>query len=209
MGLDGQPTQTIPTFVLPGLSSGAILLNTNLSDFGQRTVTVKVQSLTQAAINASSQAQVSPAVVGGPIIAGPAAPITGYEFTALANVPLATFTQGNGSQAPGKFQVTINWGDGTALDTTTGQVTESGDVYTITGSHTYDDESYPPGRFVVSIPVTDGTNMATLHTTATILEQLLANGTRGTPNERFINEVYRDLARLLSIGRQGNPFKEN
>jgi uncharacterized membrane protein len=57
-GLDGQPTQTIPTFILPGLSTGAILLNTDLTGSGQGTVTVQVQSLTQESISATSQAEV-------------------------------------------------------------------------------------------------------------------------------------------------------
>ena len=46
LGLDGQPTQTIPIFRLPGLSTGAILLQTNVATSGQSDVTVQV--LTQA-----------------------------------------------------------------------------------------------------------------------------------------------------------------
>jgi hypothetical protein len=45
MGLDGQPTQTIPVFRLPGLSTGAILLQANLADLGTGAVTVQVKSL--------------------------------------------------------------------------------------------------------------------------------------------------------------------
>jgi hypothetical protein len=113
----------------------------------------------------------------------------------MSHVPLLTFTQGNGSQPPGHFHVVIIWGDGSATDTTTGQVTESGGVYVVSGSHTYLDESYkrPRHRDAISVQVTDGTNSFTIATTATILEELLPNGTRGTPNERFISEVYRDL----------------
>jgi hypothetical protein len=137
----------------------------------------------------------------GQIIGTAAPPITGYEYSALTQVPLATFTQGNGSQAPGNFQVTINWDDGTALDTTSSQVTESGGVYTITGSHTYNEESetLPTGNYAVSVDVTDGTNSATVNSTVTILEPLLANGTVGTPNNRFINLCYIDL-----LGREAD-----
>src|SRR5262249_32933373 len=45
MGLDGRPTQAVPVFRLPGLSTGAILLQTNLAAAGQGDVTVQVQSL--------------------------------------------------------------------------------------------------------------------------------------------------------------------
>ena len=45
IGLDGLPTQSIPVFRLPGLSTGAILLQTNLAAIGQGTVTIVVKSL--------------------------------------------------------------------------------------------------------------------------------------------------------------------
>lgn len=51
-GLDGQPAQTIPTFRLPGLSSGALLLKTTLTAAGRGTATVQITSLTNAAITA-------------------------------------------------------------------------------------------------------------------------------------------------------------
>jgi uncharacterized membrane protein len=53
-GLDGQPTQTIATFRLPGLSSGAILLNTNLATTGQGAVTVQVQSQSTGAMTSAT-----------------------------------------------------------------------------------------------------------------------------------------------------------
>jgi hypothetical protein len=43
--------------------------------------------------------------------------------------------------------------------------------------------------------VTDGTSSATIPTTANILEEILPQGMRGTANQRFISEVYRDLLR--------------
>ena len=46
MGLDGQPTQSIPTFRLPGLSTGAILLQADLAAARNGAVTVKVKSRT-------------------------------------------------------------------------------------------------------------------------------------------------------------------
>ncbi len=59
VGLDGSPTQSIPTFILPGLSTGAIELQVDLSAVGQGTVTVQVKSLTNGAETASPDAVTS------------------------------------------------------------------------------------------------------------------------------------------------------
>jgi uncharacterized membrane protein len=66
VGLDGLPTQTIPTFVLPGLSSAAILLRANLSALGQGAVTVQVQSQGNPALVASATATLSAQAETGP-----------------------------------------------------------------------------------------------------------------------------------------------
>jgi hypothetical protein len=49
-GLDGQATQTIPVFILPGLATGAILLNTTLLAQAAGEVTVEIRSLTDSQI---------------------------------------------------------------------------------------------------------------------------------------------------------------
>lgn len=54
--LTGAPTQTIPIFRLPGLSTGAILLTADLNSIGQGTVTVAVQSLSNGTIVADATA---------------------------------------------------------------------------------------------------------------------------------------------------------
>src|SRR5262249_10886159 len=56
--LGGQPAQSIPTFRLPGLSTGAIPLTATLTAPGQGTVTVRVTSLTNGAITSSAAAVV-------------------------------------------------------------------------------------------------------------------------------------------------------
>jgi hypothetical protein len=58
-GLTGQQTQSIPTFTLPGLTSGAIVVNADLAGAGHGTVTVMVQSLTNPAESKSETAMVS------------------------------------------------------------------------------------------------------------------------------------------------------
>ena len=59
VGLDGSPTQSISTFILPGLSTGTIELEANLAALGKGTVTVHVHSLTNSAITASPVAAVT------------------------------------------------------------------------------------------------------------------------------------------------------
>jgi hypothetical protein len=63
MGLDGNPTQSIPLFRLPGLSTGTILIQTDLSAFGTGTVSVNVTSLSNSALSASETATVSSTLI--------------------------------------------------------------------------------------------------------------------------------------------------
>jgi hypothetical protein len=58
IGLDGSPTQSIPTFILPGLSTGAIELQVD-AGVGQGTVSVQITSLT----NAETASAVATAIV--------------------------------------------------------------------------------------------------------------------------------------------------
>ena len=66
-GLDGNPTQSIPLFILPGLSTGAIVLQTDLTAVGQGTVTVEVQSLSNPNETATATATVSATANSTPI----------------------------------------------------------------------------------------------------------------------------------------------
>ncbi len=91
-GLDGQPTQTIPTFRLPGLSTGAIALNANLSAPGEGTVTVRVTSLTNGAITSAPSALVqTPTAI---------AVITTQASTNATNVALGTSVSDTATVSP-------------------------------------------------------------------------------------------------------------
>jgi hypothetical protein len=81
---------------------------------------------------------------------------------------------------------TIHWGDGSS---SFGTVAVTGGNYTVLGSHTYVDG----GTFAVTVQVADDTGTAAIPTTASIQEELLPDGTTGTPNQRFVAEVFRDL----------------
>ena len=113
-----------------------------------------------------------------------AAAISGTEGAPLT-VAVATFTDTNPDGTVGDFTAgtTINWGDGTAATSAT--ITESGGVFTVSGTHTYTEEgSYTP---VVTI-VDDGGQTATATDSATIADAPLSNatavaisGTEGAP----------------------------
>jgi hypothetical protein len=67
VGLDGLPTQSIPTFRLPGLASGAIQLRTSITTPGTKTVTVQIRSQTDGTIVATAAATLtltSPVLLG-------------------------------------------------------------------------------------------------------------------------------------------------
>ena len=119
-------------------------------------------------------------------IAASGVPVSGFEAFALNNVPVATFTAGDGSQPPGNFLGVINWGDGT---TTTGTVSETGTTYTVSGSHTYIfDRSY-----TIIVGIQDGSDPATFVTSQATIAAILPDGTQGTPTQRFVHEELVDL----------------
>jgi hypothetical protein len=119
--------------------------------------------------------------------------ITGNEQT-LTTFTVATFTDTGQIDPLGDYSAVVNWGDGTS---SAGTVTLNGSTFTVTGSHTYGDE----GHFTVSVSAKEtGGGTGNGQATATILEQLLIDGTRGTADERWVNEVFHDL-----LARQADP----
>lgn len=147
------------------------------------TKTIQVTILRVAAADAFVS---STAIVAEPAIMPTGVAVNGNEFLQLTNVAVATFTHGNNTEPASDFTATIQWGDGTS---STGTVTLSGGVYTVSGSHMYADE----GAFTISVSIDDDTASANVQTTATMLEELLPDGTRGTADQRFISELYRNL----------------
>ena len=92
VGLDGSPTQSISTFILPGLSTGAIELQVSLAQLGQGMVTVQVQSLTNPAITAR--------------------PVASVVTIAPTNGGTGTGTTGSGTGTTGAGGVTTGTGTG-------------------------------------------------------------------------------------------------
>ena len=113
VGLDGLPTQAISEFRLPGLSTGAVLLQTDLAATGQGTITVRVQSLSNQAMTALATAKVSAGVtaeattthlVPTPNPATPGRPVTFIAIVTAAGggtpTGAATFTVDGVPQPP-------------------------------------------------------------------------------------------------------------
>ena len=59
VGLDGAPTQTIPIFRLPGLSTGVIMLQADVSQAGSGTIKVLISSLNNTDITSTAVATAS------------------------------------------------------------------------------------------------------------------------------------------------------
>ena len=173
---------------------------------GTDAIIITIHHDTAPDATATSTATVSAATsTGQPGIAATSIAVTAYELTGLTGANVATFSDADGSLSAADFSATIDWGDGT---TSPGSVTvaDAGNTgaphYTVSGSHEYVDE----GHFTVKIQIaqTAGaaalTTSATVTATATVHEQPLEGIAVGTPDQYWIQEIYRDL-----FNRQAEP----
>ncbi len=98
--------------------------------------------------------------------------VSATEGSSTGTVTVATFTDANPNAPTTDFTATINWGDGGA--TSTGTVTESSGVFSVSGSHTYAAQ----GTDTISVSISDdGGSMASPSSTATVAEVLDASNT--------------------------------
>jgi photosystem II stability/assembly factor-like uncharacterized protein len=103
---------------------------------------------------------------------------------------VATFTDAYPAEPDGAadFTATIDWGD---TMTSAGMITGSNGQYTVTGTHTYAEETVNPRPVTVTI-TDDGGMSATAHTTASVADAALtATGTTitSTPGTPFTGTV--------------------
>ncbi|HVX64855.1 MAG TPA: TIGR03118 family protein [Pirellulales bacterium] len=161
--------------------------------FGEEGMSQAVQ-ITIHDVGGSSTTIASTADVADAPISITAVAVHGLEAATLANIAVATFTDPGGPDPLGDYSAEINWGDGSS---SAGTISLDGGVFTVSGTHVYGDE----GSFNVSVAVNEaGGAEASVQSTATILEELLSTGDRGTPTQRWVNEFYHDL-----LGRQAEP----
>jgi len=150
--------------------------NHTYGEEGPDTVTVKVTNSLGVSDSKTFVVNVSdPAVVQASTV-----PVSAVEGAAFTGVAFATFTdlggaEPNSSDPTGTlanhYQVaSINWGDGTALDTSSGSINFSGsagstsDPFTVSGSHTYGEE----GTYTITAVIDHEGVDTTLTSTATV-----------------------------------------
>src|SRR5581483_720722 len=135
----------------------------------------------------------------------PAGTLTGVPFTSLnpqfmegqaVTAQVATIFD-DGPLAPTfTGNVSINWGDGTALDTTTATVTPiagSPNAFAVAGTHTFSEESSsvtPPFNFPVTVTVSDTANAlgpVVIASQASVVDAPLSQGNpvTATPSQTF------------------------
>jgi hypothetical protein len=160
---------------------------------GHFTITASVHDLGGQQASATTTVNVTePALVGTPT------PMMFVEG-ANTNVVVATFTHGARAEGVLSFVARIDWGDGSPTVGTIALAAD-GTTYLVFGTHIYTDESRTPVPIIVTIsdlrPEGDPLkieNSITINSSATVVESLLHDGTRGTANQRFLSEVYHDL----------------
>jgi hypothetical protein len=192
----GTPTGQV-IFEDNGVPLGSAPLSNGVAGFTLSTLSVGSHSITAFysgdATFAASTSNVVVLMVA-PLLSGSGVAVNGFEFSPLSDVTVATFTAGDGSTPASAFSATIAWGDGSS---SAGTITVAGGVYSVLGSHTYTDE----GSYAIVVSLSGpGGAAASLSSSATLLEQLLPDGTRGDANQRYVSELYRDL-----LGRQVDP----
>jgi hypothetical protein len=143
--------------------------------------------------NASAMTRV---IVTEPALVGSSVSAMFFEVSS-ATTMVASFTHGQGNEPASDFTATINWGDGTS---SSGTVTLVNGVYQVTGSHAYGDENRDVLPLVVTVTDSKASgetlvqeSSININSSATVVETLLPDGTRGTANQRFLSEVYNDL----------------
>jgi hypothetical protein len=151
---DSSPTSTGSiTYVGSPDSTTGVFTVTGSHTYGEEgTYTITVTISHESAPNAMTT---STAKVSDPAVLGTGTTINAIACLPLTGVTAATFTDPGGAEpnpsASGPIDthyqvVSINWGDGTPLDTTTGAISYSGspgsqtDPFTVSGSHTYAQE---------------------------------------------------------------------
>ncbi|HEV3446703.1 MAG TPA: DUF4214 domain-containing protein, partial [Gemmataceae bacterium] len=194
-GTTSQSGNTI-TANLGTVASGATISGTIVVTPTEDGTIINTASVTSSTPDPNAQnnsATAQDSVAEGAIL-GQGTIVNGFELSPLTNVTVATFTHANAIEPASAFSAEINWGD---FINSPGTVTLANGVYTVQGSHSYFDEQIYP----ITVTVIEDHFTTVIHTAATILEELLPDGTRGTPNQRFVSEVYRDmLGRKVDAG---------
>src|SRR5207237_1179494 len=152
------PSGSTITYTVTGTASE----EGNLSN----TATVTVPSGTTDP-NTNNNSATDTDTVSDPAVVATGVAVSAVEASAFSGKTVMTFTDPAGAESgSGHYAVTsINWGDGTSLDTSSGAI--SGPVsgtFTVTGGHTYAEE----GSYTITVKLDHEGVSTTQTTTATV-----------------------------------------
>jgi uncharacterized membrane protein len=196
-GVDGTQTQMVAIFILPGLSTGAILLNTSLTGAGQGTVTVQVQSLSDGSIVAAPTATVTAPTRPGVVQFSTAA------SSVNENAGQATITLNRTNGSDGAVSVLVSTSNGTA---TAGQ-----DYTAVSQTVSWTDGDTSPKT--ITVPVQDDDLFKGDETVSLALGDPTGGVTLGSPATAVLTIVDNDAAQdnpgTLQFSAAGTTVNEN
>ncbi len=115
VGLNGQPTQAIPLFRLPGLAASALVLDATLSSVGTGVVIVQVKSLStgtfinmMATVTASGITGTTTKLLVSPLHTGSTGPVTLTAVVSAATTGNVTFVVDGKAHSPGVPLTRVN-----------------------------------------------------------------------------------------------------
>jgi streptogramin lyase len=172
------------------------------SEEGSLPVTVTITDIdTSHDIGGNTATANSTATIGDAALSASATTLSATEGTSTGSVAVAFFSDAGGPEAPGNYTATIDWGDKSG--TTTGTVTVSGTLFTVSGSHTYAEGSATPYAVVVTI-TDDGGSSVTATGAATVQDFALTSST----TKSFNATEGKSVTAVLSSFHDTDPVNE-
>jgi hypothetical protein len=171
-------------------SAGSLGTRTHtFAEEGNYTVTVTVTDFTNLSASASfSVAASDPAVIGSSVV------FNSVEGIASGLQSVATFTDPGGAEPLADYSAVIDWGDGTP--TSAGTISFSAGTFTVSGNHTYAEESAAdhPGSNPYDITVTISHDVAPntiVHSTGIVSDPavVVTGGFTFNATEGFLSAV--------------------
>jgi len=164
---DGTPLDPNTTITQPG-GVGTPFIVSGTHDYAEQGNHNVVVAITD--VDGSNATVVSTARIADAPLTARGTTLSATEGNPLVNASVATFTDANPAAPLTDFSATINWGDGTPLDTNTvitRQIVGDGFFFLVSGTHTYAEE----GSLTVSVAISDvGGSTAQASSTARIAD---------------------------------------
>jgi hypothetical protein len=157
----GDGSVTTGTISLSSTTAGVFIVSgTHSFEEGVHPIIITVKDVD----GAQADANTTLTVTDSPLAGGAATAITAVEGQAFT-AQVGTFTDANLVSSASEFTATITWGDGA---TASGAIAKQADgTYTVSGSHTYAEESAPGSPFAIAVSIKDNDGTATAADTAT------------------------------------------